>query len=127
MLSRSSARGLFLSMEEDGREAAESSSRSQAFGGLGGGVISGSPRGSPPSAGSDPSPSPFPQGTGRYGIYIANYASGNVGPHALIEMDEAASDPPRGVIALTNVAEQAGVSKLTGLTSGGSSLFTDDD
>ncbi|XP_023678303.1 cartilage acidic protein 1 isoform X2 [Paramormyrops kingsleyae] len=54
------------------------------------------------------------QGTGRYGIYIANYASGNVGPHALIEMDEAASDPSRGVIALTNVAEQAGVSKLTG-------------
>ncbi|XP_048865658.1 cartilage acidic protein 1 [Brienomyrus brachyistius] len=54
------------------------------------------------------------QGSGRYGIYIANYASGNVGPHALIEMDETASDLSRGVIALTNVAEQAGVNKLTG-------------
>lgn len=56
----------------------------------------------------------FPQGTGRYAIYIANYASGNVGPHALIEMDEAASDLSQGVIALSNVAEQAGVNKFTG-------------
>ena len=56
---------------------------------------------------------PF-QGTGRYAIYIANYASGDVGPHALIEMDEAASDLSQGVVALSNVAEQAGVNKLTG-------------
>ncbi len=54
------------------------------------------------------------QGTGRYAIYIANYASGNVGPHALIEMDEVASDLSQGVIALSNVAEQAGVNKFTG-------------
>uniref|UniRef100_A0A667XYD1 Cartilage acidic protein 1 n=1 Tax=Myripristis murdjan TaxID=586833 RepID=A0A667XYD1_9TELE len=54
------------------------------------------------------------KGTGRYAIYIANYASGNVGPHALIEMDEAASDLSRGIIALSNVAEQAGVDKFTG-------------
>ncbi|CAL8256367.1 unnamed protein product [Lota lota] len=54
------------------------------------------------------------KGTGRYAIYIANYASGDVGPHALIEMDEAASDLSQGVVALSNVAEQAGVNKLTG-------------
>ncbi|KAG9341073.1 hypothetical protein JZ751_019827, partial [Albula glossodonta] len=54
------------------------------------------------------------KGTGRYAIYIANYASGNVGPHALIEMDEVASDPSRGIIALSNVAEEAGVNKFTG-------------
>lgn len=54
------------------------------------------------------------QGTGRYAIYIANYASGNVGPHALIEMDESASDLSQGVIALSNVAEEAGVNKFTG-------------
>lgn len=54
------------------------------------------------------------QGTGRYAIYIANYASGNVGPHALIEMDDSASDLSQGVIALSNVAEQAGVNKFTG-------------
>lgn len=56
----------------------------------------------------------FLQGTGRYAIYIANYANGNVGPHALIEMDEAASDLSEGVVALSNVAEQAGVNKLIG-------------
>ena len=55
------------------------------------------------------------QGSGRYAIYIANYASGNVGPHALLEMDESASDLSQGIIALTNVAEQAGVNKLTGV------------
>lgn len=55
-----------------------------------------------------------PQGSGRYSIYIANYASGNVGPHALIEMDVAASDPARGVVVLVDVAAQAGVSKYTG-------------
>ncbi|TRY84077.1 hypothetical protein DNTS_008925 [Danionella cerebrum] len=54
------------------------------------------------------------KGTGRYSIYIANYASGTVGPHALIEMDESSSDPSRGIIALSNVAEQAGVNKFTG-------------
>uniref|UniRef100_A0A4W4E3N3 EGF-like calcium-binding domain-containing protein n=2 Tax=Electrophorus electricus TaxID=8005 RepID=A0A4W4E3N3_ELEEL len=54
------------------------------------------------------------KGTGHYAIYIANYASGNVGPHALIEMDESASDLSKGVIALINVAEQAGVNKFTG-------------
>lgn len=58
------------------------------------------------------------QGTGRYAIYIANYASGNVGPHALIEMDESASDLSQGVIALSNVAEQAGVNKFTGRCDG---------
>ncbi|XP_032551219.1 cartilage acidic protein 1 isoform X1 [Chiroxiphia lanceolata] len=53
-------------------------------------------------------------GSGRYSIYIANYASGNVGPHALIEMDVAASDPARGVVVLMDVSAQAGVSKYTG-------------
>lgn len=37
-----------------------------------------------------------------------------MGPHALIEMDESASDLSQGVIALSNVAEQAGVNKFTG-------------
>ena len=55
-----------------------------------------------------------PQGSGRYSIYIANYASGNVGPHALIEMDVAASDPARGVVVLVDVAAHAGVNKYTG-------------
>ncbi|KAJ8361418.1 hypothetical protein SKAU_G00179430 [Synaphobranchus kaupii] len=54
------------------------------------------------------------KGTGRYAIYIANYASGKVGAHALLEMDEAASDLSRGIIALSNVAEEAGVNKFTG-------------
>uniref|UniRef100_UPI0037E8BE1D cartilage acidic protein 1a n=1 Tax=Semicossyphus pulcher TaxID=241346 RepID=UPI0037E8BE1D len=54
------------------------------------------------------------KGTGRYSIYIANYASGRVGPHALLEMDEAASDVTRGIIALSDVADEAGVNKLTG-------------
>ncbi|XP_057259079.1 cartilage acidic protein 1 isoform X2 [Pezoporus wallicus] len=53
-------------------------------------------------------------GSGRYSIYIANYASGNVGPHSLIEMDVTASDPARGVVVLVDVAAQAGVSKYTG-------------
>ncbi|XP_062244600.1 cartilage acidic protein 1a isoform X2 [Platichthys flesus] len=54
------------------------------------------------------------KGTGRYSIYVANYARGNVGPHALLEMDEAASDVSKGVIALSDVAAQAGVNKFTG-------------
>ncbi|XP_077205534.1 cartilage acidic protein 1 isoform X1 [Paroedura picta] len=53
-------------------------------------------------------------GSGRYSIYIANYASGRIGPHALIEMDTATSDPKRGIVALNDVAADAGVNKLTG-------------
>lgn len=48
---------------------------------------------------------------------MANYASGNVGPHALLEMDEAASDVTKGIIALSDVAAQTGVNKFTGLES----------
>uniref|UniRef100_A0A8C9WTS9 Cartilage acidic protein 1a n=1 Tax=Sander lucioperca TaxID=283035 RepID=A0A8C9WTS9_SANLU len=54
------------------------------------------------------------KGTGRYSVYVANYASGNVGPHALLEMDEAASDITKGIIALSDVAAEAGVNKFTG-------------
>ncbi|XP_035990742.1 cartilage acidic protein 1a isoform X2 [Fundulus heteroclitus] len=54
------------------------------------------------------------KGTGRYSIYVANYAQGRVGPHALLEMDETASDMSKGVIALSDVAAEAGVNKLTG-------------
>lgn len=54
------------------------------------------------------------KGTGRYSIYVANYASGNIGRHALLEMDEAASDMTKGVITLSDVAVEAGVNKLTG-------------
>ncbi|XP_076584461.1 cartilage acidic protein 1a isoform X2 [Chaetodon auriga] len=54
------------------------------------------------------------KGTGRYSVYVANYASGNVGPHALLEMDEAASDVTRGIVALSDVAAEAGVNKFTG-------------
>nr|XP_031317410.1 cartilage acidic protein 1 isoform X6 [Camelus dromedarius] len=54
-------------------------------------------------------------GSGRYSIYIANYAYGNVGPDALIEMDPEASDPSRGILALRDVAAEAGVSKYTGV------------
>lgn len=54
------------------------------------------------------------KGTGRYSVYVANYASGNVGPHALLEMDETASDVTKGSIALSDVATIAGVNKLTG-------------
>lgn len=45
---------------------------------------------------------------------MANYARGNAGPHALIEMDEAASDIENGVIVLSDVAPQANVNKYTG-------------
>lgn len=45
---------------------------------------------------------------------MANYASGNIGPHALLEMDEAASDLTKGIIALSDVAAKAGVNKYTG-------------
>uniref|UniRef100_A0A665UJ42 Cartilage acidic protein 1-like n=1 Tax=Echeneis naucrates TaxID=173247 RepID=A0A665UJ42_ECHNA len=54
------------------------------------------------------------KGTGRYSVYVANYASGSIGAHALLEMDEAASDVSRGIIALSDVAAEAGVNKLTG-------------
>lgn len=54
------------------------------------------------------------KGTGRYSVYVANYANGNIGPHALLEMDEAASDVANGIIALSDVAAEAGVNKLTG-------------
>ncbi|KAK2919260.1 hypothetical protein Q8A73_003631 [Channa argus] len=54
------------------------------------------------------------KGTGLYSIYVANYASGNIGHHALLEMDEAASDVTKGIIALSDVAVEAGVNKLTG-------------
>lgn len=37
-----------------------------------------------------------------------------MGPHALIEMDEAASDVEKGVIVLSDVAPQANVNKYTG-------------
>uniref|UniRef100_A0A3Q4C004 ASPIC/UnbV domain-containing protein n=1 Tax=Mola mola TaxID=94237 RepID=A0A3Q4C004_MOLML len=54
------------------------------------------------------------KGTGRYAIYVANYARGNIGPHALLEMDETASDVTKGIIALSDVAATAGVNRLTG-------------
>lgn len=54
------------------------------------------------------------QGTGHYSVYVANYARGNIGPHVLLEMDEAASDVTRGIVALSDVAAEAGVNKLTG-------------
>ncbi|CAN9509973.1 unnamed protein product [Ophioblennius macclurei] len=54
------------------------------------------------------------KGTGRYSIYVANYASGSVGPHALLEMDEAASNLAEGVVALSNVAAEAAVNRFTG-------------
>ncbi|KAM6972503.1 cartilage acidic protein 1a [Aplochiton taeniatus] len=54
------------------------------------------------------------KGTGHYAVYVANYASGSVGPHALIEMDETASDVAAGIIALSDVAAAAGVHKYTG-------------
>lgn len=63
-------------------------------------------------------PSLPPQGSGRYSIYIANYAYGNVGPDALIEMDPEASDPSQGILALRDVAAEAGVSKYTGMQRG---------
>ena len=63
---------------------------------------------------SHPPPFLLPKGSGRYSIYIANYAYGDVGPDALIEMDPEASDLSRGILALRDVAAEAGVSKYTG-------------
>ncbi|XP_038629251.1 cartilage acidic protein 1 [Scyliorhinus canicula] len=54
------------------------------------------------------------KGSGKYSVYVANYASGSIGPHALIEMDEAASNLSLGIVALSNVAAEAGVDKFTG-------------
>lgn len=54
------------------------------------------------------------KGSGKYSVYVANYASGNIGPHALIEMDEESSNVSMGIIALSNVAAEAGVNKYTG-------------
>ncbi|XP_078079212.1 cartilage acidic protein 1-like isoform X2 [Mustelus asterias] len=54
------------------------------------------------------------KGSGKYSVYVANYASGDIGPHALIEMDEAASNLSLGIVALSNVAAEAGVNKFTG-------------
>ncbi|TKC49153.1 hypothetical protein EI555_021627 [Monodon monoceros] len=76
------------------------------------------------------------RGSGRYSIYIANYAYGNVGPDALIEMDPEASDLSRGILALRDVAAEAGVSKYTGgrgvsvgpiLSSSASDIFCDNE
>merc|ERR1712079_565342 len=53
-------------------------------------------------------------GTGRYGIYLANYAGGNVGAHDIIEMDVERSDVSAGIIALKSVGEEVGVKKFTG-------------
>ncbi|XP_077996350.1 cartilage acidic protein 1-like [Glandiceps talaboti] len=53
-------------------------------------------------------------GTGKYGFFVANYNSGDVGPFALYEMDEASSNLATGIIALKDVAEEAGTNKLTG-------------
>ncbi|XP_030889407.1 cartilage acidic protein 1 [Leptonychotes weddellii] len=75
-------------------------------------------------------------GSGRYSIYIANYAYGNVGPDALIEMDPEASDLSQGILALRDVAAEAGVSKYTGgrgvsvgpiLSSSASDIFCDNE
>lgn len=40
-----------------------------------------------------------------------------MGPDALIEMDPEASDLSRGILALRDVAAEAGVSKYTGMQS----------
>ncbi|XP_067858795.1 cartilage acidic protein 1 [Heptranchias perlo] len=76
------------------------------------------------------------KGSGRYSVYVANYASGIMGPHALIEMDEGASDLPKGIIALSDVAAEAGVYKFTGgrgvvvgpiVSSSSSDIFCDNE
>nr|BAC27817.1 unnamed protein product [Mus musculus] len=75
-------------------------------------------------------------GSGGYSIYIANYAYGDVGPDALIEMDPEASDLSRGILALRDVAAEAGVSKYTAgrgvsvgpiLSSSASDIFCDNE
>ncbi|XP_070573033.1 cartilage acidic protein 1-like [Ptychodera flava] len=54
------------------------------------------------------------RGTGRYGFFLANYNSGDVGPFALFEMDDALSDVSSGSIVIRDVATEAGTDKLTG-------------
>merc|ERR1711892_781966 len=53
-------------------------------------------------------------GSVKYGIYLANYASGGVGAHDILEMDEEASDVKSGIIAMKSVGKEAGVRKFTG-------------
>ncbi|XP_048406764.2 cartilage acidic protein 1 isoform X2 [Stegostoma tigrinum] len=76
------------------------------------------------------------KGSGKYSVYVANYASGQIGPHALIEMDEAASNLSLGIIALSNVAAEAGVDRFTGgrgvvvgpiVSSSSSDIFCDNE
>ncbi|XP_043568932.1 cartilage acidic protein 1 isoform X1 [Chiloscyllium plagiosum] len=76
------------------------------------------------------------KGSGKYSVYVANYASGRIGPHALIEMDESASNLSVGIIALSNVAQEAGVDKFTGgrgvavgpiVSSSSSDIFCDNE
>ncbi|XP_030060655.1 cartilage acidic protein 1 [Microcaecilia unicolor] len=76
------------------------------------------------------------KGSGKYSIYIANYANGNVGPHILIEMDEPMSNVSQGILALSDVAAEAGVNKYTGgrgvavgpiLSSSSSDIFCDNE
>ncbi|XP_072165405.1 cartilage acidic protein 1-like [Diadema setosum] len=58
------------------------------------------------------------KGTGRYSIYLANYAnyqlSPPVGACAMIEMNEAESNVSEGTIKIENVASQVGVRKFIG-------------
>uniref|UniRef100_UPI00398ECAC1 cartilage acidic protein 1 n=1 Tax=Pristiophorus japonicus TaxID=55135 RepID=UPI00398ECAC1 len=76
------------------------------------------------------------KGSGKYSVYVANYARGNMGANALIEMDEGASNVSMGIVALSNVATEAGVSKYTGgrgvvvgpiVSSGHSDIFCDNE
>jgi len=53
-------------------------------------------------------------GTGKYGFYLANYASGSIGAHDIIEMDDERSDVAAGIVALKSVGEEAGIKKWTG-------------
>lgn len=53
-------------------------------------------------------------GTGRYSIYLANYSRGVIGAHSLIELDESRSDVTSGVVALREVAQEAGIAKWIG-------------
>jgi len=53
-------------------------------------------------------------GNGKYGIYLANYASGQIGAHDILEMDEASSNIESGIIAMRSVGQEAGIRKFTG-------------
>nr|XP_054758395.1 cartilage acidic protein 1-like [Lytechinus pictus] len=58
------------------------------------------------------------KGTGRYSIYLSNYAnrwvSPPIGPCAMVEMDETQSDVSAGIIKIRNVASEVGVEGYTG-------------